>query len=157
MASRQPELIAKVARATYPLGRMPGHAPPLRPRPQDAMRETIGVTRTEIGMRRGLACIVQVAGGDRSVDMARDDWPGLPAPRASSTTVAGAEFATQGFRGAHLRIGFPKTREPGEGALTVMRMPGEAAKVGTDPVRFSSVRPTKTVLQQCEPETPVAE
>ncbi|TFL17593.1 L-aspartate oxidase [Jannaschia formosa] len=172
MTLREPDeevLAAELARATHPLGLKPGHVLPLRQKLQEVMWEEVGVMRTETGMRRGLTGIAEVAGelmetgvaggevdGDLAFNLTWHDWLNLRSLCDVSEVIAKAGITREDSRGAHFREDFPETGPLEESSFTVARLEGETVEVGTEPVRFTIVRPGETVLPEGEPETLVA-
>ncbi len=168
MTLRDPDearLAAEVERAIHPLSRKPELVLPLRRRLQDLMWEDVGVMRTEMGMRRGLAGIAETSGALMDVGVAGDnlafnltwhDWLSLRALCDVSEVIAKAGIARENSRGAHFREDCPDPGSMADSEFTVACLKDGMVDVTREPVHFTIVRPGETVLPEGAPESLVA-
>ncbi|MGB0507249.1 MAG: L-aspartate oxidase [Pikeienuella sp.] len=158
-------LAAELARAIYPLAKKPDLVLPLRKQLQDLMWEEVGVMRTEMGMKRGLAGIAEVSDALMNVGVSNDnlafnltwhDWLNLRSLCDISEVIAKAGIARENSRGAHFREDYPEPGAMEDSEFTVARLHGGTVDVSREPVQFTVVRPGETVLPADAPETLVA-
>jgi fumarate reductase flavoprotein subunit len=167
-ALRDPDeavLSAEIDRARRPLSKTPGFVNRLRHGLQEAMWDDVGVMRTEVGMRRGVARVADikadlmeagVAGDTLAFNLTWHDWLNMASLCDVSAVIAKAGIARENSRGAHFREDFPQEGDLDGSYYTVARQTGDDLTVTREPVQFTIVRPGETILPESEPETLVA-
>ena len=168
MTLRDPDetaLEAEFARAIHPFTRPPELILPLRKQLQECMWDEVGVMRTEVGMKRGLAGIAAVSEAvmDVGVDASNlafnltwHDWLNMRSLCDISEVITKAGLARENSRGAHFREDFPDHGAMEDSEFTLARMDGDTVAVTRAPVQFTIVRPGETILPEGAPETLVA-
>jgi len=168
MTLRDPDetaLEAEFARAIHPFTRPPELILPLRKQLQECMWDEVGVMRTEVGMKRGLAGIAAVSEAvmDVGVDASNlafnltwHDWLNMRSLCDISEVITKAGLARENSRGAHFREDFPDPGAMEDSEFTLARMDGDTVAVTRAPVQFTIVRPGETILPEGAPETLVA-
>ena len=168
MTLRDPDetaLEAEFARAIHPFTRPPELILPLRKQLQECMWDEVGVMRTEVGMKRGLAGIAAVSEAvmDVGVDASNlafnltwHDWLNMRSLCDISEVITKAGLARENSRGAHFREDFPDHGAMEDSEFTLARMDGDTVAVTRAPVKFTIVRPGETILPEGAPETLVA-
>ncbi|MGI9354763.1 MAG: L-aspartate oxidase [Rhizobiaceae bacterium] len=167
-ALRDPDedvLSAEVARATHPLFKTPGDIHSLRSELQEAMWDDVGVTRTKSGLTRGLERIADIKSKLMETGVAPDnlafnltwhDWLNTANLCDISEVIAKAGLERENSRGAHFREDYPQSGAMEDSTFTVAQKVGDDVGVTREPVRFTIVKPGKTILLESEPETLVA-
>jgi len=165
MTLRDPDetaLEAEFARAIHPFTRPPELILPLRKQLQECMWDEVGVMRTEVGMKRGLAGIAAVSEAvmDVGVDASNlafnltwHDWLNMRSLCDISEVITKAGLARENSRGAHFREDFPDPGAMEDSEFTLARMDGDTVAVTRAPVQFTIVRPGETILPEGAPET----
>jgi fumarate reductase flavoprotein subunit len=153
-------LEAEIARALRPLKNKVAPIQPLRDKLQDAMWEDVGVMRTEAGMERGLTRIADIqtelleAGVDDSnlaFNLTWHDWLNLASLCEVSEVITKAGLARENSRGAHFREDFPESGSMESSYFTVAQQSGGLLDVSREDVKFTIVKPGKTILPDSEP------
>ena len=168
MTIRDPDetaLETEFARAIHPFTRPPELILPLRKQLQECMWDEVGVMRTEVGMKRGLAGIAAVSEAvmDVGVDASNlafnltwHDWLNMRSLCDISEVITKAGLARENSSGAHFREDFPDPGAMEDSEFTLARMDGDTVAVTRAPVQFTIVRPGETILPEGAPETLVA-
>lgn len=153
---------AEIDRAMIPFMRRAGNVQELRRELMDAMWEDVGVMRTRSGLMRGLSRVenirtaldgVGVDGSNRAFNLTWHDWLNLASLTDISNVITRAALSRENSRGAHYREDFPETGDLERSYFTIARQDGDTIDVAREAVRFTLVRPGKTLLKDGEAKT----
>jgi fumarate reductase flavoprotein subunit len=148
---------AEMVRAQHPFGRKPGDLNRLRESLLDAMWDDVGVIRDAAGLQRGLGKLAAIEGelletgvadGDRAFNMTWHDWLNLRSLVEISKVIATAALRRDNSRGAHFREDFPDEGDLAASAYTVARQRDGAIDITEKPVRFTIVKPGRSLLKE---------
>jgi fumarate reductase flavoprotein subunit len=148
---------AALDRAFGPLGRPAGDLMGVREALYEAMWEDVGILRTGEGLARGAAKLDDLSGviartgvpdGDRRYNLTWMDRLNLENLVAVSRAVCAAAGARVDSRGAHYREDHPGTSDLSSSRYTTVRLRDDGIQVGTEPVRFTIVRPGRSLLEE---------
>ena len=129
----------------------------IRERLYATMWDDAGIVRDAASLARAdavlgvLAKLLETGGlpaaaRDRAYNLAWHDWLNLRNLVAVSRSIVGAARAREDSRGAHFRADFPTASDLAASTYTRIRQQGEALACDCVPVRFTRVRPGKSLL-----------
>jgi fumarate reductase flavoprotein subunit len=147
---------AEMTRAIHPFTRQAGDLNRLRERLLDTMWDDVGVMRDRAGLDRGLGKLGEIEAellatglpdGSRAFNLSWHDWLNLRSLVETSRVIALAARARENSRGAHFREDFPDPGDLASSTFTVARQTNGSIEIGSEPVRFTIVRPGETLLK----------
>jgi fumarate reductase flavoprotein subunit len=147
---------AEMTRAIHPFTHQGGDLNRLRERLLDTMWDDVGVVRERAGLDRGLAKLDAIEAellatglpdGSRAFNLTWHDWLNLRSLIETSRVIALAARARENSRGAHFREDFPDPGDLASSTFTVARQVNGKIAIGSEPVRFTIVRPGETLLK----------
>jgi fumarate reductase flavoprotein subunit len=159
LAARAPDesvIDAEVARALTPFNHTPGDINALREKLLGVMWDDVGVIRGKAGIDRALTALDNIeaellatglAQSDRTFNLTWHDWLNLRSLIETSRVIALAARARENSRGAHFREDFPEPGDLETSNFTVARQTNGKIGVTHEPVRFTIVKPGKTLLK----------
>ncbi len=148
---------AALDRAFGPLGRPAGDLMGIREALYETMWEDVGILRTGEGLARGAAKLDDLSGaiattgvpdGDRRYNLTWMDRLNLENLVEVSRAVCAAADARVDSRGAHFREDHPGTSDLSGSRYTTVRLRDDGIEVETEPVRFTIVRPGRSLLEE---------
>jgi fumarate reductase flavoprotein subunit len=149
-------LEAEMTRAMHPLTRKGGDLNRLRERLLDTMWDDVGVMRDRAGLDRALTALDAIGGEllatglpdeTRAFNLTWHDWLNLRSLVETSRVIALAARTRENSRGAHFREDFPDAGDLASSTFTVARQKDGRIEIGSEPVRFTIVRPGETLLK----------
>ena len=153
-------IAASLAFHEAPLNRPPTSLEPIREALYTSMWEDAGIVRSDDSLRRVSATLADlerrldeagVASADRAFNLNWHDWINLVNLAAVSRVIAAAALAREDSRGAHYREDFPSAGDLDGSTFTVVRLDGSELTIGREPVRFTRVRPGRSLLERQRP------
>ncbi|MFQ6024613.1 MAG: L-aspartate oxidase [Acidiferrobacterales bacterium] len=140
-----------------PLNRPVGDLEAIRERLYDVMWDDVGVIRHAEGLNRAQAVLLEldqeldtvgVVGRTLAFNLAWHDWLNLKNLILVSRATTAAAITREESRGAHYRSDFPRTSDLAGSAFTRTWFANGDICVDTELVRFTRVKPGKTLLSE---------
>ena len=153
-------IAASVAAHEAPFRRAAGDLNAIRDELFDCMWEDAGILRTADGLQRALATLAALAArlddtgladGDRAFNLAWHDWLNLRNLIAVSRVIATSALAREESRGAHFREDFPQSGDKAASQFIVVRAGVDGLALSREAVRFTRVRPGRSLLEAATP------
>jgi len=144
-------------RAYGPLGRQGGDLEGIRRALHAVMWEDVGILRSAETLARGDATLAALAAeiGDTGIkdsdpcyNLTWMDRLNLENLILASRAICAAAAARSDSRGAHFREDHPESSPLEASRYTLVRLAGDELTVGSEPVRFTRVRPGETLLRE---------
>ncbi|MGD9866487.1 MAG: L-aspartate oxidase [Hyphomicrobiales bacterium] len=149
-------LEAGMAAAMKPFANTGGDLNATRERLLDLMWDKAGIVRDKTLLEQAIAELDDMAAEHagtglpdttRAFNLTWHDWMNLESQILVSRTIARSALEREDSRGAHYRSDFPETGDLETTRYTTIRLDGEKLETGSEPVKFTIVKPGQSLIE----------